>query len=198
MTKELKYSVTITGAAFLLYEFKQVISLFEQGYEEKVIRQKVLTENLFQYKVKSSLKRSFPSVLRRIKVLDETLRRLVLEESLEVGKIVNLYAIMKTDKLFFEFMNEVIREKYESNNYLLERKDINQFITSKSEQHEIVSKWTEQTIYKLKQVYMKILLESGLLKNINTGELTRLILDEHLKKHLTYIGDIAYIRAMGE
>lgn len=182
----------------MFYEFKQVVSLKMQGLEDSQIRERVLTENLFQYQVKASLKRSLPSVLRRVAVLDDTLRKMVLEESLESGKIINLYAIMKTDRLFFEFMNEVIREKLESNDYFLEKKDLNLYFTSKAEQDAGVAGWTEQTVQKLKNVIQRILLESGILKDKKTGELNRLLMDEQLKRHFINIGDIAYVKAMGE
>ncbi|WP_134684891.1 DUF1819 family protein [Brevibacillus migulae] len=197
MSQELDYSATLTGASFMFYEFKQVVSLKLQGYDEQEIREKVLVENLFQYQVKASLKRSMPSVLRRVAVLDDTLRKMVLDESLETGKIINLYAIMKTDRLFFEFMNEVIREKLESNDYLLEKKDLNLYFTSKAEQDSGVAGWTEQTVQKLKNVIQRILLESGILKDKKTGELNRLLMDEQLKRHFINIGDIAYVKAMG-
>ncbi|MGG1640410.1 DUF1819 family protein [Paenibacillus sp. NRS-1782] len=198
MTTELNYSVTITGASFLFYELKQVVGLKVQGLKEPKIKEKVSTDNLFQYQAKSSIKRSLPSVLRRASILDETLCQMVLEQSLESGKIINLYAIMKTDRLFFEFMNEVIREKFQTDNYLLEKKDINLYIASKGEQHTGVATWTEQTVNKLKQVYVKVLYESGVLKDKKTGELSRPLMDEQLKQHLIQIGDIAYVRAMGE
>ncbi|MDN4095593.1 DUF1819 family protein [Brevibacillus agri] len=198
MSQELEYSATLTGASFMFYEFKQVISLKVQGLEDSEIRERVLSENIFQYQVKASLKRSLPSVLRRVAVLDDTLRKMVLEESLESGKIINLYAIMKTDRLFFEFMNEVVREKLESDNYFLEKKDLNLYFTSKAEQDAGVAGWTEQTVQKLKNVIQRILLESGILKDKKTGELNRLLMDEQLKRHFINIGDIAYVKAMGE
>ncbi|WP_244861469.1 BrxA family protein [Paenibacillus vini] len=95
-------------------------------------------------------------------------------------------------------MNEVIREKLESSNYLLEKKNINLYFTSKAEQDAGVAGWTEQTVTKLKNVIQRLLLESGILKNKKTGELSRLLMDEQLKRHLIQIGDIAYVRAMGE
>ncbi|MFF3925387.1 DUF1819 family protein [Paenibacillus lactis] len=198
MSQELDYSATLTGASFMFYEFKQVVSLKVKGLDDSEIRERVLSENLFQYQVKASLKRSLPSVLRRVAVLDDTLRKMVLEESLESGKIINLYAIMKTDRLFFEFMNEVVREKLESDNYFLEKKDLNLYFTSKAEQDAGVAGWTEQTVQKLKNVIQRILLESGILKDKKTGELNRLLMDEHLKRHFINIGDIAYVKAMGE
>ncbi|MEC1759878.1 DUF1819 family protein [Schinkia azotoformans] len=198
MTKELDYSATLTGASFLLYELKQVLKLKKQGLYDAEIKKKVIEENVFDYKVTSSLKRIVPSVIRRANALDNQLQEWVLNNPLEEGKIINLYAIMKTDRLFFEFMNEVIREKLEANNYLLEKKDLNVFFISKAEQNEKMAKWTELTVNKLKQVYLKLLYEGGLLKDKKVGELNRLLFDEDLKHHLIFIGDSAYLKAMGE
>ncbi|ATI52287.1 hypothetical protein CPZ32_18860 [Bacillus cereus] len=198
MVKELEYSATLTGASFLLYELKQVLKLKRKGLSDAEIKKKVIEDNVFEYKVTSSLKRIVPSVIRRANVLDDQLKDWVLNSPLEVGKIINLYAIMKTDKLFFEFMNEVIREKLDANNYLLEKKDLNIFFITKAEQNEKMAKWTELTVNKLKQVYMKLLYEAGLLRDKQSGELSRLLFDEDIKRHLTYIGDTAYLKAMGE
>ncbi|MGR5880012.1 BrxA family protein [Bacillus pacificus] len=95
-------------------------------------------------------------------------------------------------------MKEVIQEKLEANNYLLEKKDLNIFFLSKTEQDEKVAKWTELTINKLKQVYIKLLLEAGLLRDKKSGELNRLLIDEELKRHFISIGDFSYLQAMGE
>ncbi|OFD57545.1 MULTISPECIES: DUF1819 family protein [Bacillus cereus group] len=198
MVKELEYSATLTGASFLLYELKQVLKLKRQGLSDAEIKKKVIEDNVFEYKVTSSLKRIVPSVIRRANVLDEQLRDWVLNSPLEFGKIINLYAIMKTDKLFFEFMNEVIREKLDANNYLIEKKDLNLFFMTKAEQNEKVEKWTELTVNKLKQVYIKLLYEAGLLRDKKSGELSSLLFDEDIKRHLTYIDDTAYLKAMGE
>ncbi|GCF70080.1 TPA: DUF1819 family protein [Bacillus luti] len=198
MVKGLEYSAALTGASFLLYELKQVLKLKKQGLSDAEIKKKVVEDNIFEYRTTSSLKRSLPSVIRRANVIDDNLHELLLESPLEVSKIINLYAIMKTDRLFFEFMKEVIQEKLEANNYLLEKKDLNVFFLSKTEQDEKVAKWTELTINKLKQVYIKLLLEAGLLRDKKSGELNRLLIDEELKRHFISIGDFSYLQAMGE
>lgn len=198
MTMELEYSSVLTGASFMLYEFKQVVKLKELGLSDQDIRQKVITENLFQYEKTSSLKRGLPSILRRANALDETLRKFVIEESVEFGKVINLYAIMKTDRLFFEFMMETITEKLHANDNTFDKKDLNSFFTVKAEQDGKIAGWTDATIRKLKQVYVKILLETGFLTDKQSGELNRIIIDEQIKNHLKHIGDAKYLRAMGE
>ncbi|MCX7883568.1 MAG: DUF1819 family protein [Caloramator sp.] len=198
MGKNYEYSAALTSDAFLYYEFKQILKLKREGLSDDKIRKKVIEENIFQYKSRRSIIRLLSSVMRRVKLLDDYLIKLALEDDLRSGKIINLYLIMKTSRIFYEFMNEVIREKLDYNCLILEKKDINEFFTHKAEQSEIVLNWTEKTTAKLKQVILKILKEAGMLEDIKTGKINRLIIPQELKDYLIKIGDGKYIRALGE
>lgn len=195
---EIEYSSSLNGASFLLFELKQVVKLKQQGLSNQEIRQKVKEENLFQFNNQGRINRALPSVMKRAEVIDSTLASFMLEGSIEMGKILNLYAIMKTDSLFCEFMEEVIGEKLHNNDYLLEKKDINLFFAAKSEQSDKVASWSDTNLEKLKRAYMQVLYESGILRTRKGKELNRLIIDEQIRNHLTLIGDVRYIRAMGE
>ena len=195
---ELEYSSSLNGASYLMFELKQVVKLQQKGLSDQEIRKKVVDENIFQFENKGRINRTLPSVMRRAKVIDSTLGTLMLEGSVEMSKVINLYAIMKTDLLFYDFMDEVIREKLQNNDYLIEKKDINLFFTTKSEQSEKVASWSEINKEKLKRAFMQVLYESGILKERRGKELNRLIIDEQIKDHLIRIGDTQYVRAMGE
>lgn len=195
---ELEYSSSLNGASYLMFELKQVVKLQQKGLSDQEIRKKVVDENVFQFENTGRINRTLPSVMRRAKVIDFTLGKLMLEGSVEMSKVINLYAIMKTDLLFYEFMDEVIREKLQNNDYLIEKKDINLFFTTKSEQSEKVASWSEINKEKLKRAFMQVLYESGMLKERRGKELNRLIIDEQIKDHLIRIGDAQYVRAMGE
>ena len=198
MKKELEYSSSLNGASYLLFELKQVVKLKESGLTPKEIRSKVTDENLFQFVNKGRINRTLPSLMKRVEVIDSTLGSLMTQGTVEMGKVINLYAIMKTDQLFSEFMDEVISEKLRNNDYVIEKKDINLFFTVKSEQSDKVANWSDINIEKLKRAYMQVLFESGMLKDRKSKELNRLIIDERIKNHLTHIGDSIYVRAMGE
>ncbi|MEK4137376.1 DUF1819 family protein [Kurthia sp. FSL E2-0154] len=195
---DLEYSSALTGAGFMLYEVKQIAKLKEAGFSDKDIRYKVLDENIFQYDKLSSVKRALPYILKRVDVLDGTLRKLLIEESFEVGKVINLYAIMKADRLFYEFMQEVVAEKLKKDNYYIDKMDVNFFFATKIEQNTTISNWSDSTIAKLKQVFKKILLEVGILESLKTGELNRLIVDSQVSEHLQSIGEKNYVKVMGE
>lgn len=173
MINDQSYSATLTSDAFLYYELKQVLKLKVQGLTDAQIRETVIDENIFQYKSKKSASRLLSSVMRRVRVLDDNLMNMFINEPIDVGKIINLYTIMKTSRLFFEFMNEVIKEKLEYRYEILDKKDINIFFTAKSEQSDIVAGWSDETIRKLKQVILKILSEVGIIQEIKTGKLDR-------------------------
>lgn len=195
---ELQYSASLTGAGFMLYEFKQVAKLKNEGYSDQDIRKKVIEENLFEHQKISSVKRGLPSIIRRVNTLNDELRDMVMTEPIETQKIINLLAIMKTDRLFFEFMNEVIKEKILANDYHFERKDVNLFFSIKIEEVDTIANWSDETIKKLKQVHQKILLETGLLSALKSGELNRLFVDEHVRRQFNYIDGKKYLRALGE
>lgn len=198
MRMELEYSSSLNGASYLLFELKQVVKLKERGLSIQEIRKKVVEENVFQFTNKGRINRTLPSVMRRAEVIDHVLAQLMMEGSIEMSKVINLYAIMKTDLLFYEFMDEVISEKLQNNDSVIEKKDINLFFTAKSEQSEKVANWSDINIEKLKRSYMQVLFESGMLRDRRSKELNRLIIDEQIKGHLTYIGDVKYVRVMGE
>lgn len=198
MALEKTYTTSITGSGFMMYEFKQVTALKIAGLDDKEIRKKVIEENVFQYNKTSSLKRAIGFLLKRINALDATLWEMVKDEPIDVGKIINLYSLMKIDRLFYEFMEEVVRECLENDTGLLELKDVNVFFVSKAEQSGFIKDLADTTLAKLKQSYHKILLEAGLLEDLKTRELKRLLVDERLKHHLVAIGDIEYLKAMGD
>ncbi len=195
---ELEYSSSLNGASTLLFELKQVVKLQQLGLSTKEIRSKVVDENIFQFENKGRITRTLPSVMRRAQAIDPTLAALMTEGSVEMSKVINLYAIMKTDLLFYEFMDEVISDKLHNNDYMIEKKDINIFFTAKAEQSNKVASWSEINTEKLKRAFMQVLFESGMLKNRQSKELNRLIIDEQIKNHLYHIGDAKYVRAMGD
>ena len=67
--------------------------------------------------------------------------------------------------LFFEFVYEVFREKIKLGEKKLEDKDLNLFFDNKLSQSEIVQKWSDSGIKKLKNCYVKLLAEAGLLSD---------------------------------
>lgn len=196
--EQMKYSASLTSDAFLYFELKQVLKLKKDGIADKDLRKIILEKNVFEYKSAKGGSRVISTVIKRANVLDDTLREMVLTDPINTGKIINLYTIMKTSRIFYEFMDEVIREKLEKNIGFIEKKDINIFFTEKAEQNEIVENWSETTVAKLKQVIFKILFEVGIIEDKINGKLNRLLIEPGLRDYLISQGDKKYLKAMGE
>lgn len=194
---DLQYSSSLNGASYLLFELKQVVKLKQFGLTEQEIRKRVIEDNILQFTNKGRITRTLPSIMKRASVIDESLAVFMLEGSVETNKLINLYAIMKTDLLFYEFMDEVIKTKLLCNDYLLEKKDINLFFTEKAEQSVKVASWSEINTEKLKRAYLQVLFESGMLREGRDNELCPLLIDEQVKNYLIAIGDKRYVQAMG-
>lgn len=188
----------MTGAGFLMFEFKQIATLKQKGYTDEEIRIKVLDENIFQFRKMSSIKRAFPYLLKRMNVLDDVLLQMIIEEPTSVGKVVNFYSVMKTDRLFYEFMEEVVFPIIQQGAGELERKDVNIFFVTKAEQSDFIKNLAESTEKRLKSAYLKMLLEVGIMKDLKTREVRRLVIDDVLKSHLIKIGQEAYLKVIGE
>jgi|SRR5699024_4330989 len=198
MKNELKYSSSLNGATFLLFELKQVIKLKLKGYSDQEIRRMVQEDNIFQFNNKGRITRVLPTVMRRAQVIDSFLGDAFLGSSVEMSNAINLYAIMKTDLIFSEFMVEVVGEHLNEGNYYIDKKDMNTFFREKAEQSETISSWSEINQEKLKRAMLTVLFEAGILIKRKNEQINPLILDEDVKLHLKDIGDEQYIKALGD
>ncbi len=177
----LKYTASLTGEPFLYFEMREVALLIMEGLSDKDIKEKVYSENLFQYKTRNRIFIRLGEVRKRLKLLDDYLLKFLAEGPSETGKIITLYTIYRTNRLFYEFMEEVIREKLVMGEHSLEDMDISLFFQRKADEDDNVSRWKEGTLKKLKEVIKNILYETGLLTR--DKELQRQIIHPDLRNH---------------
>ncbi len=161
------YSARLTGNQFLYNEFKVVCGLINSGLNKKEAEEKIKNENLFEYRSLKSVSKHISAVWERANYLDEYLRNIVLKQTNETGRIVNLYAVLKYDLLLFEFMEQVVCEKFCTNQLELTRADISDFFAIKAEQSEIIAAFKEVTLKRLRLSYIEVLQGAGYLKKIN-------------------------------
>ena len=138
-----QYSARLTGNQFLYNEFKVACSLINQGFNKKDATQKIINENLFEYRSLKSIGKHITAVWERAEYLNEFLMDKVLNQTNEIGRLINFYAILKYDLLFLEFIEEVVSEKFYMNQLELTRADISNFISIKAEQSDIVAGFKE-------------------------------------------------------
>lgn len=193
----LQYTSILKSRPYLYLELKKAIELIIQGFSIDDIKNKAIEENLFLVNTEARKREIASTVANRIKVLDNFIMDKIVNGNLQTSKQLALYSILKTDRLFFEFMIEVYKEKILLNDMNLTDKDLNIFFRRKAEQSEKIASWKDYTFYKLGQVYKRILKEAGFIRN-NKKEIEILpqIMEEEVKEHLKNIGDVSYLEAM--
>lgn len=193
----MEYKSTIKSRPYLYKETKKASSLINKGLSVEEIKEKSLEDNIFQLESEARKKEVASIIIARLKNLDEHIIYSIENSNIETSKVLVLYAILKTDRLFFEFINEVYKEKTLLKDLFIRDKDFGVFFQNKREQSEKVASWSEYTFKKLKQVYIRILFESGLIANQKGDREIRVpIIENEIKEYLYSIGDKVYINAV--
>ena len=197
MVKKLEYRSTIKSTSFLYIETKKASSLILKGYKEVEIIDMSSNDNIFQMKSKARKKEVASIILKRLNNLDGFLLSKLENGEIDTSKQIVIYAIMKNDRLFFDFMSEVYRDKIILKERYITDSDFNIYFERKCEQSDSVAGWKEYTFYKLKQVFIRILFESGFIKNQKGNkEINIPMIDHDVAQHLNEIGDNIFLKAM--
>lgn len=200
MPNKLEYKSTIKSKPFLYKEMKKAAELMNQGFKDFEIKDMSRNDNIFQVNTEARKSEIASIVIQRLKAIDDFLVEKIVNGEIGTSKQIVVYSIMKTDRLFFEFMYEVFREKILMGDSTLQDKDFDIFFSRKKEQSKKVASWTNYTFYKLKQVYIRILFEAGFIKGRKRDRvIVKPIIEEELVQHLKKIGDEKYLNSlMGE
>lgn len=191
------YSAGLISQSFWFIEIKKMIKLIENGESEEKIKRFCIEENLFGATKEYRAKRIYGYIWNRVKKLDKHLIDLFSKSDLATQKIINLVAIIKTDRLFFEFIFEVYREKNILGVQVIEESDVNIFFNNKEVQNDDIAKWTDGTKRRLRSIYFNYLEDANLLTIVNKQKtITPPILDIELERYLEACGDGDIVKAI--
>lgn len=194
---ERTYSAGLISQSFWFVEMKKVIKLIDDGKSEEEIKKMCIDENLFGAAKEYRAKRIYGYIWNRAKRLDKTLIDLFCTSDLASQKVINLIAILRSDRLFFEFMFEVYREKKILGVPVMEDIDVNVFFKNKEIQSEDIAAWTDNTKRRLRSIYFNYLIDANLLTVVDKKKMiTPPILDIALERYLETCGDNSIIKAI--
>ncbi|WP_455543210.1 DUF1819 family protein [Intestinibacter sp.] len=192
-----EYSATNMTVRLLQKELKITAKLLREGITPAEIRKKSYEENIYQARSENFKKTVTSIVLNRAKTLDEGLIEMMSEAGLEVGRQIAVYSVMKSDRLFFEFMREVFAEKIINKENKIYATDIDKFMNSKREQSEKINSWAKTTTNRLGNSYLGMLYEADFAKKQNDyAEIILPIIDYKLDEYLKNINEKIYLDIM--
>lgn len=178
-----KYKFNFTAGALMPNEMVAVAEVLLKNNEDWQKTQKeVMDKNIMQKEKPSTNRRYFSLMQERLATLNpKELERLVKGNPTEKRQIC-LLAICKAHSIVNDFINEKLRESFYNQIERISPTIFNTFINEKKADHPELEKVTENTIYKMKQVIFKILEQSQLIEDKNSGLIKRPFLNEKMEK----------------
>lgn len=142
-------------------------------------------ENFFNAASKSRAREISQTVIRRVGVVNNDFINYFGMQNVENQKIMVLVMVMLEDRTFFDFMNEIFREKSVIGDYNLNDGEIIRFIHNLQEKDEKAATWSDASIQKLKLYIKNLLKDSGMLKTEKkTSTIVRPIITPDFKEFL--------------
>lgn len=190
MDQRQSYNGSLTAEQFLFYEIRIASKLYLEGKSIDEAIEIVTRGNLFQYPTERQISRMTRTCYKRLDALGNG--RLVEELAVapsEIAKQINLYAMMRYNRLVWEFMVQVIGEKYLNQDFSFSQKDLHVFLTRLQAQDDGVASWSEATISKIRSVLVRVLVETEYLDSVKAVTLNPVLLCEELERGIKENGD---------
>lgn len=185
-----EYTCSIKKNQFRYIISKKIAKLIDSGLTKDEIGKKCIDENLIEIDSIPRRKELTNVIFRRLKSLDEFLLKKFIKGDVQTSKIILVYAILITDELFYDFMEDVFVSATLSDHRCIKLSDYDIFFTRMKEENIFVSKWSKTTIEQLSTGYRNILVESNLAnREKKILKLNKVIIDDNVIKHIEEVGD---------
>ena len=181
-----EYSAGAVKLSFWFAEFRKVVTLLQSGKDMDEIKAFAESDNIFSAATPLRSKQIFSTVSARVSALPNKFYNFFEQSDIDTQRLIVLISIMNTDTLFFDFMNEVYREKLFTGDTTLTDMDLRVFFHNKQRESEKVAIWTDETITRLQKSYKAWLSEAGLLDHsIGDRKIIRPLVDSNIEAMLT-------------
>lgn len=191
------YSSAIKKTPFKYPVAKRIAKLMLDGLDHDEINKKCYEENYVEIESLERRREVTNVVYNRLCSLDEYLLKEFYDGDVATSKYILVYAIAKTDALFFEFLFERYREALMNpERHYLSIDDFDDFFESKKQVDLIVAKWGKFTLQCLTKGYRNILVDSGLgRRERKTILVERMMIHPAVEDHIEQIGDKDFLKA---
>lgn len=191
-----KYKFSFTAGNALLQESLIIArQLMKNQFDWDKTKEDTYTENLLQKDKTATIKKMFNLIKKRLSNLTQTQLTLLCQASLPDSKVLILLAIAKTNNIIFDFITEVIRNKYFTYDYQLTHADYNVFTREKEVEHPEINAISESTYKKIRQVLFKILEQTELIDSVKTGLIKKPYVPKEIE-HAIVIDNPLYLAAL--
>ena len=154
----------ITSENFYLTEIRNTCRfILENGIQEN-LKELLKKNNILETFSESNFSKKYNTINKRLKSLTDNLKKQIVDTDLASAKFINLYSILCNERFILEFLEEVVKEKYDNYDYSIKESDFLSYLATKSEQSEIINNWTEAGKRKMLVKIKNFLTEGGFLE----------------------------------
>ena len=154
----------ITSENFYLTEIRNTCRfILENGIQEN-LKELLRKNNILETVSESNFSKKYNTINKRLKSLTDNLKKQIVDTDLASAKFINLYSILCNERFILEFLEEVVKEKYDNYDYNIKESDFLIYLATKSEQSEIINNWTEAGKRKMLVKIKNFLTEGGFLE----------------------------------
>jgi hypothetical protein len=193
-----EYSAAATKFSFWFHEYRKVLSLIRDGLGKEAIRRLSRDEDIFVATSKDRGNTVASVVYARVTSMPEELNRFIDASDLETQKLIVLISVMNTERLFFEFMYEVFREKMIVGDMILTDLDFRTFFHYKQETNDTVRNWSDASLNSLRKTYKTYLVDAGITnRTVGDRKIIKPYLDTSLRNVLISVGMETVLESLG-
>ena len=168
----------ITAENFYLIEMRNTCKFILENKVEEDLKKMLKANNILEAVSESNFSKKFNTINKRLKSLTDNLKKQIVDTDLTSARFINLYSILCNERFILEFLEEVVKEKYDNYDYSIKECDFLSYLAIKSEQLEIINNWTESGKRKMLVKVKNFLAEGGFLeKNKDSYKIIKPIVD---------------------
>ena len=159
----------ITAENFYLIEMRNTCKFILENEPEEDLKNLLKANNILETVSESNFSKKFNTINKRLKSLTDNLKKQIVDTDLTSARFINLYSILCNERFILEFLEEVIKEKYDNFDYFIKESDFSNYMETKSEQSKVIQNWTAEGKRRMLIKVKNFLTEGGYLEKNKDG-----------------------------
>ena len=159
----------ITAENFYLIEMRNTCKFILENEPEEDLKNLSKANNILETVSESNFSKKFNTINKRLKSLTDNLKKQIVDADLASARFINLYSILCNERFILEFLEEVVKEKYDNYDYYIKEGDFSNYMETKSEQSKVIQNWTAEGKRRMLIKVKNFLTEGGYLEKDKEG-----------------------------
>ena len=159
----------ITAENFYLIEMRNTCKFILENKLERDLKNLLKVNNILETVSESNFSKKFNTINKRLKSLTDNLKKQIVNTDLASAKFINLYSILCNERFILEFLEAVVKEKYDNYSYYIKESDFSNYMETKSEQSKVIQNWTAEGKRRMLIKVKNFLTEGGFLEKNKDG-----------------------------